>query len=252
MEVKYTLHKPYTVQERIDFILYYGQNCKGELDHTYQINETEDEIQALDYTEEEKKAQREAYIGNLSLTGTDVERAMYMRYNMNFDDLIQFVKKYCEENNFTGIDIKRLGIELKANTFVRRHDYINIVGQMLGCISEDMDYLFLNKEFPPKQEEKTEETEIPAEPTEDKKEETEEPTTGETEDKGTEETPSTEPTEQPEETEIPTTGEDKKEEATEEVETPTEPIEPTEETPEQPEETTETTEEDKEENSDKE
>lgn len=51
MEIKATLNKPYTGQQRLDFIV--AQN------HTngYEIKETENALEAWGYTEEEKQAQ---------------------------------------------------------------------------------------------------------------------------------------------------------------------------------------------------
>lgn len=106
------------------------------------------DLQALGYTEEEKQQQERERLDNLELTGADVERAIYEAKDMDFEDLVQFVI----DSELVGLDVKRLKIELKANHFVRKHPYINIIGSMLGYSPDDMDYLFLNKSFPIKEE----------------------------------------------------------------------------------------------------
>ena len=98
-------------------------------------------------SEEEKEREECERINNLTLTAADVERAIYEAKGMDFDDLVQFVI----DTNIVGFDVKRLKIELKANNFYRGHKYVNMIGQMLGYTSNDMDYLFENKKFPDKE-----------------------------------------------------------------------------------------------------
>lgn len=47
MEIKAILNKPYTDKERMSFVVQYNHNLG------YKIEETEDELQALGYTQEE-------------------------------------------------------------------------------------------------------------------------------------------------------------------------------------------------------
>ena len=82
----------------------------------------------------------------LSLTATDVERAIYKAKGMDFDDIVEFVKLNPPE----GLDIKALKIELKANNFYRGNPYVEQIGTLLGYTSDDLDYLFENKELPEK------------------------------------------------------------------------------------------------------
>ena len=49
MEVKAFINKPYTKEQRIDFIIQYNRNLG------YQIEERQDKLVALGYTEEEKQ-----------------------------------------------------------------------------------------------------------------------------------------------------------------------------------------------------
>ena len=93
-----------------------------------------------------KEAERQEEIDNLCLTGADVERAIYKDKEMDFDDLIEYVK-----TNVPTMDVKALKIELKANNFYRSHPYICKLGALLGYSSEELDYLFQFKELPPKE-----------------------------------------------------------------------------------------------------
>ena len=132
MEIKAVLNKPYTESQRTGFIVKYNHNLG------YTINETETELQALGYTQEELDLQEKERIGNLFLTGADVERGIYQAKGMDFDDIITMVTALQPE----GLDIKALKIELKANNFYRGNPYVNAVGALLGFTSEQLDKFF--------------------------------------------------------------------------------------------------------------
>ena len=93
----------------------------------------------IDPDYEAKQAQKEAErIGNLYLTGADVERGIYQAKGMDFDDILAFVMA----NPPVGLDVKALRIELKANNFYRGNPYVNAVGTLLGFTSEQLDKFF--------------------------------------------------------------------------------------------------------------
>ena len=71
MEIKAILKKPFTNKERIDFIIQYNHK-QGLI-----INETEEELQALGYTDEELDEQKEIAISKLKLTKREVFLALY-------------------------------------------------------------------------------------------------------------------------------------------------------------------------------
>jgi hypothetical protein len=132
MEIKAKLEKPYTENERMSFIVEYSHN------QGYVIEETETELQALGYTEEELAEQERERIAKLYLTGADVERGIYQAKGMDFDDILAFVMA----NPPQGLDVKALKIELKANHFYRGNPYVNAVGALLGFTSEQLDKFF--------------------------------------------------------------------------------------------------------------
>lgn len=103
-----------------------------------------------DYAEIKARKERER-LDHLTLTPSDVERALLAKKGWDFDDL----KAYLREQGYTDIQIKAIGVELRAKDFYRgavlRGTTIRIVdtiGALLGYSSDDMDYLFENGELP--------------------------------------------------------------------------------------------------------
>lgn len=141
MEIKATLEKPYTEEEKVNFII--EQNHRN----GYEIRETETTLEAWGYTEEEKQEQERLAKDAMTLTPADVERALYKAKGMDFDDLKELIA------TGTGIDLKALAIEFRASLFYRGAKFGNsrlfdVVGQLLGYDSDDIDYLFEHKELP--------------------------------------------------------------------------------------------------------
>ena len=125
------------IQEVVDNIEDY------KVDFNYNvIKKTPDEIKAEQ--DAKKNAEYNAWYKNAHLPRTDVERALYETKQMDFDDLLEFAK----ENVSDKIDIKKLKIELKANNFYRKHEFIAQMGELLGFLPEEIDYLFKNGHFP--------------------------------------------------------------------------------------------------------
>ena len=93
---------------------------------------------------EEKQAQKERErIGNLFLTGADVERGIYQAKGMDFDDILAFVMA----NPPVGLDVKALRIELKANHFYRGSEYVSKVGALLGFTEKMLDDFFQYNDY---------------------------------------------------------------------------------------------------------
>ena len=132
MEIKAELQKPFEDSERIKFIVENNHR------NGYKIEETETELLALGYTEEELSEQEAERIAKLFLTGSDVERSIYKAKGMDFDDILEFVKANPPE----GLDVKALKIELKANNFYRSSEYVSKVGALLGFTKKQLDLFF--------------------------------------------------------------------------------------------------------------
>ena len=137
MEIKAELLKPYTEEERIEFIVEQNHN------NGYEIKETETALEALGYTEEELVLQERERLDMLYLTGADVERGIYQAKGMDFDDIIEFVTA----NPPVCFDVKALKIELKANHFYRGNPYVNAVGALLGFTEEQLDKFFETNDY---------------------------------------------------------------------------------------------------------
>ena len=104
-----------------------------------------------DYEEIIKRKERER-LDALTLTPSDVERALLAAKGWDFDDLKAFLKN---EQGYTDLQIKAIGVELRANDFYRgavlkgtNIRIVDTIGALLGYDSDDMDYLFEHKELP--------------------------------------------------------------------------------------------------------
>lgn len=102
-------------------------------------------------TPEEIEVKERQRLDSLTLTPADVERALYKAKQMDFEDLKAMIVE-----QIPTIDIKALSIEFRAKDFYRGAmangmRLFDVVGALLGYSSEDMDYLFENKELPEKE-----------------------------------------------------------------------------------------------------
>ena len=137
MEIKAILEKPYTEEEKLNFIVEQNHNFG------YEIKETDKALEAWGYTEEELEYKEKERIGNLKLTGSDVERGIYQAKGMDFDDILAYVTQLQPQE----LDIKALKIELKANHFYRGNPYVSAIGQLLGFTEEQLDKFFETNDY---------------------------------------------------------------------------------------------------------
>lgn len=104
-------------------------------------------IENPDYEETKRQKERQR-LDALTLTPSDVERALYRAKQMDFEDLKALIAQ-----QIPSIDIKGLAIEFRAKDFYRGATangvrLFDVVGQLLGYSPQDMDYLFIHKELP--------------------------------------------------------------------------------------------------------
>ena len=140
MEIKATLKKPYTENERMDFIVQYNHGM------SYRIEETETELQALGYTEEELDLQEKERIAKLSLTKREVFLGLYQAKGVT-PDMIK-----------AQITDPMALIEFEyANDYFRGNPLIDAVGGVLGITPEQLDKFFETNDYtvllPPVEEE---------------------------------------------------------------------------------------------------
>lgn len=125
MEIKATLQKPYTENERMDFIVQYNHGMG------YELNEIETELQALGYTEEEINQKERERIAKLSLTKREVFLGLYQAKGVTPEMIRAQI-----------IDPMAL-IEFDyANSYYRGNPLIDIVGATLGITPEQLDKFF--------------------------------------------------------------------------------------------------------------
>ena len=141
MEIKTKLIKPYTEEQKLNFIVEQNHN------NGYEIRETETALEAWGYTTEELEQQEKTRIAQLSMTGADVERAIYQAKGIDFEDILTLVKSQENSSQAYNIDLKALKIELKANNFYRGNPYINQIGELLGFTTEQLDQFFETKNW---------------------------------------------------------------------------------------------------------
>ena len=130
MEIKAELIKPYTEQERMDFIVEQNHQ-KG-----YEIKETETSIEAWGYTEEEIQEQERERINLLSMTKREMFLGLYQAKSITPDMLKAQIT-----------DPQAL-IEFEyANEYYRGNPLIDIIGGQLGFTTEQLDKFFKTKDY---------------------------------------------------------------------------------------------------------
>ena len=130
MEIKAILNKPYTEEQRIDFIVQQNHN------QGYEIKETEDALEAWGYTEEEIAQYEMQRISQLSLTKREVFLALYKD------------KGITPEQIKAQITSPEALIEFEyATEYYRGNPLIDQIGLMLGYTPEQLDYLFEHGEL---------------------------------------------------------------------------------------------------------
>lgn len=137
MEIKAKLNKPYTEEQRMNFIV--QQNHKN----GYEIRETETALEAWGYTEEEKEQQERERLNSLNLTKADFWIALLDR-----DITKAMVKAKIELIPDEMLKAKTLIRLDEADHFWRGDPSMDIIGAMFGITPADLDYLFENKALP--------------------------------------------------------------------------------------------------------
>lgn len=115
------------------------------------FEETDTEIRKVytEFTPEEYEAEKRLENDRLTLTPSDVERALYYGIGLDFEDLKGLIAE-----KIPSADIKALSIEFRAKDFYRGavdkdgNRIVDMVGSLLGLSSDELDYLFLHKELP--------------------------------------------------------------------------------------------------------
>ena len=147
MKIKAFLQKPFEENERMDFIIKYNHNMG------YVINETESELQALGYTEEEIAQQEKERIAKLSLTKREVFLGLYQAKGVTPEmiksQITDGVNKGAGSlDSILESEVQKALIEFEyANDYYRGNPLIDIVGTTLGITPEQLDKFFETKDY---------------------------------------------------------------------------------------------------------
>ena len=139
MEIKATLQKPYTENERMNFVVVYNHN------QGYVIEETETELQALGYTEDEINQKERERIAHLSLTRGDVFRGLLQARGVT-----RLMLRGMIEGNeqLTEVQKEMALIDFdEALNFYRGNALIDTVGLALGIEPAQLDRFFETNDY---------------------------------------------------------------------------------------------------------
>lgn len=139
MEIKAELKQPYTEQEKINFIV--EQNHKL----GYIIEEQEDKLVALGYTEQEKLKQERERLDNLYMTRGDVFEALILAKGLGKAQIRTMI-----ENEPTLDTITRelyLNRFDEALEFYRGYPIFDLLGDSLDITSDMLDNFFKTKDY---------------------------------------------------------------------------------------------------------
>jgi hypothetical protein len=125
MEIKATLQKPYTEAQKMNFVVAYNHQLG------YTINETETELQALGYTQEELELQEKERISKLTCTKR-VFALMLQELGITYTML----KELIATNEQAQLEWD-LCVELE-----RQNPLLDVMAMQLGITSEQLDGLF--------------------------------------------------------------------------------------------------------------
>lgn len=137
MEIKATLNKPFTVNQKMDFIV------KQNHQNGYEIKETKAALEAWGYTEEEKQQQERERINALNLTKADFWIALLDR-NIT-KAMVKAKIELIPDETLKAKTLIRLD---EADHFWRGDPSMDIIGAMFDITPADLNYLFENKALP--------------------------------------------------------------------------------------------------------
>lgn len=137
MEIKATLNKPYTEEQRLDFIVVNNHQ------NGYEIRETETELQAWGLTEEEQEEQERQRIQELYMTRSDFFDGFILAFNLGQVELRAIVEQILNSINITDIEIKvALNNFDNALNFYRKHTLFTLLNEVEIPIGETMYLIF--------------------------------------------------------------------------------------------------------------
>lgn len=138
MEIKDKITKPYTAEQRINFII--AQNHKL----GYEIKETSTALEAWGYTEEEKQQQEKERIANLSMTRGDVFEALILAKGLSKAQIRTMIEKAELDTTTKALYLNRFD---EALEFYRGYPVFDMLGETIGITSKMLDRFFKTKDY---------------------------------------------------------------------------------------------------------
>ena len=138
MEIKSILNKPYTENQRMDFIV--TQNHKL----GYEIKETSTALEAWGYTEEEKQEQERERLDKLSMTRGDVFEALILARGLTKPQIRAMIENAELDTMTKALYLNRFD---EALDFYRGFPVFDMLGEVLGVTPKQIDMFFMNKDY---------------------------------------------------------------------------------------------------------
>lgn len=138
MEIKAQLNKPYTENQKMDFIVQYNHNLG------YKIEETETHLNAMGYTEEEIQEQERKRLDNLSMTRGDVFEALILARGLTKPQIRAMIENAELDTITKALYLNRFD---EALDFYRGFPVFDMLGQVLGVTPKQLDDFFETKDY---------------------------------------------------------------------------------------------------------
>ena len=137
MEIKASLGKPYSDEQRMSFIVENNHN------QGYEIRETAEALEAWGYTDEEIEQQEAERIANLHLTRGDVFRALLLARQVTRAQLRAMIEQMPDETPEQALAKELALIDFdEALDFYRGIALVDTLGLALGISEEQMTQFF--------------------------------------------------------------------------------------------------------------
>lgn len=142
MEIKAELIKPYTENERMDFIVLENHN------NGYEIRETDEALQAWGYTADEIAQKEAERIAQLHLTRGDVFRALLLARQVTRQQIRALIEQMPDETPEQMIAKEYALIDFDESLdFYRGVQLIDTLGTQLGISPEAMTQFFETNDY---------------------------------------------------------------------------------------------------------
>ena len=138
MEIKSTLNKPYTEEQRIDFIVTQNHN------NGFEIRETEEALEAWGYTEEEKAQKERERLDKLSMTRGDVFEALILARGLTKPQIRAMLENAELDDITKALYLNRFD---EALDFYRGYPIFDMLGEALGITGEMLDKFFETRDY---------------------------------------------------------------------------------------------------------